>query len=73
MSMPSDNELSYLVEDMSCDHCKGAVTHEVQQVHGVESVSVDLETKHVVVRGRGVSDADVRAAVDEAGYDAVAA
>ena len=71
--MPTENELTYLVEGLSCDHCKVAVTDEVQRVHGVEDVTVDLETKRVVVRGRHVSDADVRAAVDEAGYDAVAA
>ena len=71
--MPTENELTYLVDGLSCDHCKVAVTDEVQRVRGVEHVSVDLETKRVVVRGRDVSDADVRAAVDEAGYDAVAA
>jgi copper chaperone CopZ len=71
--MASENGLIYLVDGMSCDHCKVAVTNEVQRVHGVKYVSVDLETKRVVVRGRDVSDADVRAAVDEAGYDAVTA
>ena len=71
--MPTENELIYLVDGLSCDHCRVAVTYEVERVHGVEHVSVDLETKRVVVRGRDVSDADVRAAVDEAGYDAVTA
>jgi copper chaperone CopZ len=71
MSMSIENELSYLVDGMSCDHCKVAITDEVQRVHGVEHVSVDIDAKRVVVRGRGVSDADVVAAVDEAGYDAV--
>jgi copper chaperone len=71
MSVPTENELSYLVDGMSCDHCKVAVTDEVQRVDGVDHVTVDLETRRVVVRGRDVSDADVRAAVYEAGYDAV--
>jgi copper chaperone CopZ len=73
MSVTTENELTYLVDGLSCEHCKVAVTDEVQRVHGVEYVSVDLETKRVVVRGRDVSDADVRTAVDEAGYDAVSA
>ena len=39
-------------------------------VAGVESVDVDLERKLVVVRGDDVDDAAVRAAIDEAGYEA---
>jgi len=65
--------LTYLVEGMSCDHCKVAVTAEVTQVAGVTSVDVDLETKRVRVHGTQVDDAAVVAAIDEAGYDAVAA
>ena len=30
---------------------------------------MDLETKLVVVRGTSLSDAELRAAIDEAGYD----
>ncbi len=64
------NELTYSVPGMTCAHCKTAVTEEVSRVAGVAGVDVDLETKLVVVRGEGVSDADVRAAIDEAGYEA---
>jgi copper chaperone len=68
-----ENELTYLVDGMSCGHCKVAVTEEVSRVDGVVDVDVDLEAKRVVVRGHDVSDAAVRDAVDEAGYDAVRA
>ena len=63
-------ELSYTVEGMSCAHCEIAVTEEVEQVGGVAAVEVDLESKQVVVRGEGVSDGAVRAAIREAGYEA---
>ena len=63
-------QLTYTVPGMSCGHCKAAVTEEVTAVGGVEGVDVDLETKLVVVRGQGVSDEDVRAAIREAGYEA---
>ena len=66
-------ELAYLVPDMSCDHCAVAVTAEVSKVAGVAAVDVDLDTKRVHVRGTDVDDAAVVAAIDEAGYDAVAA
>ena len=64
------DELTYSVPGMSCDHCKVAVTQEVTQVAGVESVAVDLDTKLVRVHGDGVDDVAVVAAIDEAGYDA---
>jgi copper chaperone len=67
------DELAYVVAGMSCAHCTVAVTDEVGRVAGVAAVDVDLETKLVRVRGHGVADADVRAAIDEAGYGAVAA
>ena len=63
-------QLTYTVPGMSCGHCKTAVTEEVTAVGGVEGVDVDLDTKLVVVRGEGVSDEDVRAAIREAGYEA---
>ena len=57
---------------MSCEHCRAAITGEVSKVDGRDGVEVDLESKLVVVRGEAVSDADVRAAIDEAGYDVAA-
>jgi copper chaperone CopZ len=61
--------LSYSVPGMSCEHCRSAVSKEVGAVPGVESVEVDLTSKLVTVHGAGVSDAAVREAIDEAGYD----
>jgi copper chaperone CopZ len=66
-------EMTYVVAGMTCDHCTVAVTGEVAQVPGVASVDVDLTSKRVRVRGAGVDDAAVIAAIDEAGYAAVAA
>jgi copper chaperone len=73
-SMASESPaITFLVEGMSCGHCKVAISDEVGQVSGVESVEVDLETKHVQVRGTDVDEAAVVDAIDEAGYEAVAA
>jgi len=64
--------LTLLVEGMSCDHCRVAVTDEVSRVSGVDSVDVDLDAKLVRVGGADVDASAVIDAVDEAGYDAVA-
>jgi copper chaperone CopZ len=65
--------LTLVVEGMSCEHCRVAITDEVSGVAGVDSVEVDLETKLVHVGGTDVDESAVIDAVDDAGYDAVAA
>jgi copper chaperone CopZ len=67
------SSLTYRVDGMSCAHCKTAVTEEVSQVPGVQSVDVDLDTKLVQIHGEDVDAAAVVDAIDEAGYDAVPA
>jgi copper chaperone len=63
------SEKTYTVPGISCEHCVAAVTQEVGQVAGVESVDVILETKRVTVRGSDLDDRALRAAIDEAGYE----
>jgi copper chaperone len=61
---------SYTVKGMTCGHCVGAVKEEVSQLGGVVGVDVDLPTGRVTVTSEKVVDlADVRAAVEEAGYE----
>lgn len=63
-------EITYTVAGMSCGHCKSAVEEELGRVPGVESVNADLDAKLVVVRGEALADEALRAAIDEAGYEA---
>lgn len=65
---------TYTVTGMTCGHCVSAVREEVGRIPGVESVDVDLASGRVVVEsGAPLTDSDVLAAVDEAGYEAVPA
>jgi len=67
--MQQITELDYQVPDISCEHCVQAITGEVRKLPDVADVLVDVDTKHVTVRGDGIDDALIRAAIDEAGYD----
>ena len=58
----------YSVPGISCDHCKHAIETEVAKLTAVTHVEVDIAAKTVKVEG-DTSDGDVRAAIDEAGYD----
>ncbi|MDA8381382.1 MAG: heavy-metal-associated domain-containing protein [Actinomycetota bacterium] len=62
--------VTYTVPGMTCDHCKHAVATEVKDVAGVADVTVDLASKLVTVTGDGLDDQALRAAIEEAGYEA---
>ena len=64
----SENQ-SYTVTGMTCEHCVASVTEEVQEIPGVTDVQVDLASGSLrFTSEKPVSDADVKAAVEEAGY-----
>lgn len=67
-------ETAYTVTGMTCGHCVNAVTEELTRIPGVRDVRVDLGTGRVTVTSDApLSDADVAAAVDEAGYELASA
>jgi copper chaperone len=64
------SERTYSVPGMHCAHCERAVKQEIGAVAGVDSVDVDLDTKRVLVHGHDLDDAELRSAIEEAGYTA---
>jgi copper chaperone CopZ len=66
----AESTSTYTVTGMSCDHCVTAVRGELTALPGVTAVDVDLASGRVrVVSAAPLDLADVRAAVDEAGYE----
>lgn len=59
---------TYTVEGMSCQHCVDSVTEEISKIPGTQGVDVNLAAGTVTVTGEGFSDAEVAAAIDEAGF-----
>lgn len=62
--------VTYTVPAIHCEHCAMSIREEVSEVEGVDDVAVDLETKIVSVSGIDLNDAALRAAIEEAGYQA---
>jgi copper chaperone CopZ len=62
---------TYDVPDISCGHGEAAISAEVGALPGVERVEVDLEHRRVAVTGRDLDDTAIRAAIYDAGYQAV--
>jgi len=64
--------IEFQVTGMTCGHCESAVRGEVAKVEGVEQVEVTASSGRLVVTSSTPpADAEIIAAVDEAGYEAV--
>ena len=62
------DQQTYTVIGMSCSHCVAAVTESVAAIPGADDVRVDLDGGLLSVTGAQIDDAQVRAAVEAAGY-----
>ena len=62
--------ITYTVPAIHCEHCAMSIREEVEEVAGVDEVAVDLDTKLVTITGHALDDAALRAAIEEAGYEA---
>jgi copper chaperone CopZ len=60
---------AFTVTGMTCGHCVASVTEEITEIDGVTDVAVDLPTGALIVTSdQPLDEAQVRAAVEEAGY-----
>ena len=63
---------TYTVSGMTCAHCVTSVTEEITAIDGVTDVAVDLPSGAVAVTSdHPLDEGQVRAAVEEAGYELV--
>ena len=63
---------TFQVQGMTCGHCVSAVSSEIRRLSGVSEVAVDLDNgKVTVIAEQPLAQDDVRAAVEEAGYELV--
>ncbi|MFC2069349.1 heavy-metal-associated domain-containing protein [Chloroflexota bacterium] len=42
--------MKYNIPNVSCDHCKAIIEHEVGKLSGVVSVNVDVDSKQAVIK-----------------------
>jgi copper chaperone CopZ len=65
------------VDGMTCGHCVNSVTEELSKINGVTSVNIDLHEGEAspvqITSDNEIGDADIAAAVEEAGYTIVPA
>ncbi len=62
------------VVGMSCGMCVEAITKELTATQKAENITVKVEEKKAwfdEVKGKKISDSEIKAAIKKAGYDAV--
>ncbi len=60
------------IEGMSCGHCVKHIEEALKAVQGVGNVQVSLQGKNAVVEvSDSVPDANLKEAVEDAGYDVI--
>ncbi len=58
------------IEGMGCEHCVKAVTGALESL-GLKNVRVSLDAGAAEFDESGVAESDVRAAIDDAGYELI--
>ena len=72
--MTSTVKQEFAVEGMNCVGCVKSVTHAVSKLPGVHKVDVSLQNKAATIEydGTVVDPAAIVAAIEAAGFDAIA-
>ena len=66
----NQNEMRFHINGMNCNHCRMNAEKAIASVPGVESVSVDLDSREARVTGNASMD-DIRKAVESIGFEVV--
>ncbi len=56
------------VNDMTCNHCSGAITRAVLSVDPAATVRIDLSSHRVEIQSAAVDAAGLAAVIADAGY-----
>ncbi|MBU5316490.1 cation transporter [Clostridium bornimense] len=59
------------IEGMSCEKCVAHVKEALEDIAGIENVTVDLKEGKAVVEGSNVSDEVIKEAIEDEGYDVI--
>jgi copper chaperone len=65
--------IAYQVSDMTCGHCVSTITKAVAAVDKDAKVKIDLPSHRVEIEPAAAAPAQLRAAIEEAGFTPVPA
>ena len=59
------------IEGMSCEKCVAHVKDALEEVSGIEKVTVDLKEGKAIIEGNDVSDEVIKEVIEDEGYDVI--
>ena len=59
----------FIIEGMTCNHCKMSVETNVKQLNGIESAEVNLSSKKLIVKGKQINIDEIKNTIDKLGYE----
>ena len=71
MSAQKNETLELTVQGMTCASCVGRVEKVLKKQENIEEVNVNLATEKVIISGQDLDKAQIRSAIERAGYDVV--
>lgn len=59
------------IEGMSCEKCVAHVKDALEEISGIEKVTVDLKEGKAIIEGNEVSDEVIKEVIEDEGYDVI--
>lgn len=61
-------DLSIIIKGMTCNHCKETATEAINSCHGVEDVSIDLESGQALINGKNIDEKEIITSINSVGF-----
>ena len=61
-------DLSIIIKGMTCNHCTETATEAINSCHGVEDVSVDLESGQALISGKNLDEKEIITSINSVGF-----
>ena len=61
-------DLSIIIKGMTCNHCKETATEAINSCHGVEDVSIDLESGQALIGGKNLDEKEIINSINSVGF-----
>ena len=62
----SDN--SYLIQGMTCNHCKQTATEAIESCAGVEKVDINLDSGQAIIKGKNLNQDEIFNSIKSVGF-----
>ena len=59
---------SYLIQGMTCNHCKQTATEAIESCVGVEKVDIDLDSGQAIIKGNNLNQDEILNSIKSVGF-----